>query len=42
MRITFKGNGVVWDAARGKNLCKFKSVGKVGQREGLRVRAISF
>ncbi len=24
MRITFKGNGVVFDAARGKNLCKFE------------------
>lgn len=29
MRITFKGNGVVWDAARKKNLCKFKSIGYV-------------
>ena len=27
MRITFKGNGVVWDAARGKNLCKFEGSG---------------
>lgn len=27
MRITFKGNGVVWDAARKKNLCKFKGSG---------------
>ncbi len=29
MRITFKGNGVVWDAAREKSLCKFKSIGYV-------------
>ena len=29
MRITFKGNGIVWDAAKKKNLCKFKSVGYV-------------
>ena len=27
MRITFKGNGVVWDAARKKNLCKFEGSG---------------
>jgi hypothetical protein len=27
MRITFKGNGVVWDAERGKNLCKFEGGG---------------
>ena len=27
MRITFKGNGVVWDAARKKNLCKFEGGG---------------
>ena len=24
MRITFKGNGVVWDAGAKKNLCKFE------------------
>lgn len=29
MRITFKGNGVVWDVAREKNLCKFISVGYI-------------
>lgn len=29
MRITFKGNGAVWDAARKKILCKFKSVGYI-------------
>ena len=27
MRITFKGNGVVWDGARKKNLCKFEGGG---------------
>lgn len=27
MRITFKGNGVVWDAAGKKNLCKFENSG---------------